>query len=356
MYVVKNFRSNKMIYIKPIVYYVALLFAMMIPGVILKKCKFIPDNFGKGLSKLVLYIAQPALVFSAYLVAFDMKILINSLWVLLLSVVVHVIFSVVALASFKRAPDNTRKMLRFATIFSNAAFMGIPLIREVLEPRFHGATMYASIYNIVFNLFLWSLGVYICNEDRDIDGDSIPDQTYLEDFRELHQKMNMWKALSKALLHPVTIAAGLGLIFFIVPFNTFTPAFITESIVIDFVKQALTMLANLVAPLSMTVIGIRLADMKFDGMLKDKHMYTFLAYRHVLLPLVTVGICKLLGLIVPVEEVVIAVTVILAAAPAASSATMFAEQCDCDAIYTSRLVTVSTLLSIITMPLIIMLV
>jgi len=86
-------------------------------------------------------------------------------------------------------------------------------------------------------------------------------------------------------------------------------------------------------------------------------MYLFLAYRHVILPLIAVAIVKLLSLVgINLDGAVIAVTVILASAPAASSATMFAEQFDCDAVYVSRLVTVSTLISIVSMPLILLLI
>lgn len=343
-------------YFFPIIYNVALMFAMMIPGFIMKKLRLCPEGFGKGLSKLVLYIAQPTLVFLAYIREFDWNILINSLWVLLFAIVIHVIFSAVAIFSFRKAPHGIAKMLRMTTIFSNAAFMGIPLIGAVVEPVCPGATMYASIYNIIFNLFLWSLGVYICNEDRDTDGDGTPDQSYIEDIKEVHAQLNFGKAIRKALLHPVTIAAALGLVFFIVPFKSFTPAFITESVAIEFIIEALTWIKNLVAPLSMLVIGIRLADMSFKGLFTDKHMYLFLLYRHVVLPLVTVGIARLLMLTsLPIQPEALTVCVILASAPAASSATMFAEQYDCDATYTSRLVTVSTILSIVTMPLVLLL-
>ncbi len=335
-------------YIGPIIYNVALLFIMMVPGVIMKKCGLSPEGFGKGVSKLVLYVAQPALIFLAYLKDFDGKILLNSVWVLALSMLLHAIFAVVALLSFKSAPDNMRRMLRFTTVFSNAAFMGIPLIGAALEPTCPGATMYASIYNITFNLFLWSLGVYFCTADRDEDGDVVTDGDILTDYREVRKKVTLTASLTKALLHPVTIAAALGLVFFITPLNTYVPTLVTES---------LTMLKNLVAPLSMLVIGLRLADMSFKGIFRDKFMYLFLALRHAILPLCAVLIIKLLSLFgVNIDQTVALVTVILAAAPAASSATMFAEQYDCDAQYVSRLVTVSTLLSIVTMPLILMLV
>ncbi|MBQ8303290.1 MAG: AEC family transporter [Clostridia bacterium] len=321
-----------------VIYNVALLFIMMIPGILLKKCHLSTDGIGKGISNLVLYIAQPALIFLAYLRPFDREILINSAYVLVLSVVVHVIFSVVAMNCYRKSPDGARRMLRFATIFSNAAFMGIPLISAVLEDSYPGATVYASIYNITFNLFLWSLGVYICTDKRDVNENGVEDD-------EEHIKQGA--SPLKALYHPVTIAAAIGLVFFILPIEIYVPGLLTESF---------TMLKNLVAPLSMVVIGLRLADMDFKGIFKDKDMYIFLLLRHILLPLASLGVIKLVGLLIDIPTVVEMVVVIMASAPAATSATMFAEKYDCDANYVSRLVTVSTLISIVTMPLILLLV
>ena len=321
-----------------VIYYVALLFIMMIPGLLMKKCKLSTDGIGKGISNLVLYIAQPALVFLAYLRPFDKRLLVNSAYVLVISIVIHLLFSLVAMNMFKKAPDAMRRMLRFATIFSNAAFMGIPLISAVLEESYPGATVYASIYNITFNLFLWSLGVYICTDKRDVNENGIEDDV---------EYIKHGASPLKALYHPVTIAALLGLVFFILPIEGYVPTIITES---------LTMLKNLVAPLSMAVIGLRLAEMSFKGIFKDKYMYIFLALRHFVLPLAVVGIVKLVGLVLPIADEVAMVLVIMASAPAATSATMFAEKYDCDADYVSRIVTISTLLSIGTMPLIISLV
>lgn len=321
-----------------IIYNVALLFIMMIPGIIMKKCKLSTDGIGKGISNLVLYIAQPALIFLAYLRPYDREILINSLYVLVLSVLVHIIFSVVAMNCFKRSPDGVRRMLRFATIFSNAAFMGIPLISAVLEPTYEGATLYASIYNITFNLFLWSLGVYICTDKRDENHNGIADdrEEIINHASPLH-----------ALYHPVTIAAFIGLIFFIFPIEGYVPSIITESF---------GMLRGLVAPMSMVVLGLRLAEMDFKGIFKDRDMYIFLLLRHIILPLLSLGLVKLLGLVIAIPEVVEMVIIIMASAPAATSATMFAEKYDCEADYVSKIVAVSTLASIITMPLILLLV
>lgn len=333
--------------INELIYNVAILFIMMLPGVIMKKCGLATESLGKGISNLVLYIAQPALIFLAYLLPYDNEVLVNSIYVFAFSVLAHVIFTTVALLLFKRAPDNMRRMLRFATIFSNAAFMGIPLISAILEDIYPGSTLYASIYNITFNLFLWSIGVYICTDDRDEDGDGVTDGDVKTDYHDVRKLKKSAASPAKALLHPVTIAAMLGLVFFILPIHTYVPEIITESF---------SMLKGLVAPLSMVVIGLRLPDINFRGVLKDKYMYLFLILRHVLLPVSMVLILKLFGLFVTLHPAVPMVVTILAAAPAASSATMFAEKFNCDACYVSRLVTISTLLSILTMPIILLLV
>lgn len=333
--------------VNAIIYNVGIFFIMMIPGIILKKCNMISDGFGKGLSNLVLYIAQPALIFLAYVRDFDGKILLNSLYVFVFSIISHVLFSVVAIQTFKKAPDCAGRMLKFATIFSNAAFLGIPLINAVLEEAYPGSTLYASIYNITFNLFLWSLGVKICTEGRDGNENGICDyqDAKLEISKDIGIKTKNGGSILKALIHPVTIAAGLGLIFFILPINSYVPKIVIDS---------LTMLKNLVAPLSMVVIGIRLADIDLRGIHKDKYMYIFLGLRHFVLPLIMVAIIKLIGLTgLDIHPAVSMVVIIMAATPAASSATMFAEKYSCDASYVSKLVTISTILSIGTMPLII---
>ncbi len=314
---------------------VGIFFLLMLPGIIMKKCRLSTDGFGKGVSSLVLYIAQPALIFLAYLRPYDKDIFINCLWVLLLSVLAHTIFVLAALLLFRRAEDSKRRMLRMATIFSNAAFLGIPLIDAILGAE---ATLYASIYNITFNLVLWSLGVFLCTAGKDMTGDGIPDDASIT--RRL-----MLRSLLKALLHPVTLAAALGLLFFFFPIEGSLP---------EILYDTLSMLKSLVAPLSMIVIGLRLADMKWKGTLRDGHMYLFLCLRHLILPLAVFGAMRALALLgMPLNEDVFLVILIMASAPAASSSTMFAERFDGNAPYASRLVTISTLLSILTMPLIV---
>jgi predicted permease len=152
-------------------------------------------------------------------------------------------------------------------------------------------------------------------------------------------------------LHPVTIAAALGLIgFFLLPAGLHNGQIQNKGY--DFIIECLSMLKNLVAPLSMTVIGLRLADISFKGFFKDKNLYVFLALRHILLPAAVFFIMYIITLLgLNIDKQVITVVLIMASAPAASSATMFAEKYDCDAAYVSKLVAASTILSLLTMPL-----
>lgn len=322
-----------------LIYTVGIFFVMMLPGVIMKKCKLATDGLGKGLSNLVLYIAQPALILRSYLKAFDSRILLNMLWVFIFSVITHLIFSVVSLLSFKKSPDFKKRMLRFATIFSNSAFMGMPLIESVLGSE---ALIYASIYNITFNAFLWTLGVYICTSKRDIDGDGVDDG---EDMRK-----NDGINFAKVILHPTMLAAFIGLICFFLSFNADVPKE-TLPVYSRFIVEVIDGLKSLVAPLSMVVLGLRLAEIDIKGFFKEKDLYICLALRHILLPAAVFAVMRVLAIGFNINFDVITTVLIMASAPVATSATMFAEKYDCDAAYVSKIVAISTVISIVTMPL-----
>ena len=326
--------------IPDLIFNVAVLFVMLVPGIVMQKCKLVPAGFGKGISNLVLYIAQPILIVSAYVNCKSSfgDIWQNILWVFILSIIAHVIFAAVALNMFGRTEDGRRRILRLVTIFANAAFMGIPLIEALLDAE---AAIYASIYNITFNLFLWTLGVFLCtrNSDEDMDGDG--DSDVFDDLHVAKKVATKEVSISKVILHPVTIASVIGVILLVTGANTAIGANLASeapSVVIEFIVNCLNMIKGLVAPLSMVVIGLRLAEVNFKGLFK-----------------VLVGIMRLLMLVgVPISEVCLLVVTILAATPAASSATMFAEKYDCDAGYASKLVAVSTILCILTMPVVVM--
>ena len=299
-----------------LIYRVGILFLMMLPGIIMMKCRLAGEGFGKALSNLVLYIAQPALIVGAYIRPYDDEVVMNSVWVLALALFSHAFFALVAFLVYRRAEDAKQRILKFATIFSNAAFMGIPLIVGVLGPE---AAIYASIYSIAFNAFSWSLGVYIFTGDK------------------------KQASFMKVLLHPITLSSIVGICVFLLPIDTYVPALLVE---------ALDMLGSLVPPISMMVIGLRLASLDMRGILRDVWLYIFLALRLLLLPTCVFLVMKLLMLCgLAINPTVMTVIFICGATPAATATSMFAERYDGDAVYAGKLVAISTVLSVATMPL-----
>ena len=301
-----------------------MLFLMMLPGVFIRKFKLAGADFGKGVSNLILFIASPALILDAYLRDFNGEIMKNAVWVFVFSVFAHALFTVFAFVFFKGARDDLRRVLRFAVVFANAGYMGMPLIESAMGAE---AVLYASIYSLTFNIFQWSLGVYIF---------------------ENNPKLDLLRMLKKVITHPCTIAAVLGLVFFSTSSHVYIP---------EILRDAVTMLKNLVAPLSMLVIGMRLAELDLASLketLTDRYAYLCLSLRHLLLPLAVVFPLKLIALILPISDTVIAAIAILSSTPAATATVMFPERYDGNARYGSKIVAISTLLSILTMPLVIL--
>ena len=129
---------------------------------------------------------------------------------------------------------------------------------------------------------------------------------------------------------------------------------LSESVQIFY--NVLTVLKNTVAPASMIVIGARLADINFRGMLKDKYMYPFILIRLFLFPALMWAVMKLLMLAgIFTDITAMSVVLILSSTPAAAITTMFAELYDGDAPYAGKLVALSTLCSLFSMPLVAML-
>ena len=211
------------------------------------------------------------------------------------------------------------------------------------------AAVYASVYIIGFNFFAWSIGCLIYTDDK----------SYISP--------------KKMFLNAATIPTFIGIILFVINAYSRLPAPITS-----FTFDALTMLKNTVAPMSMMVIGMRLANLKLKGAFKDKYMYLSFAMRLIALPcavFVLLWICKTIGFYQPTAFTTV---LICAATPSAALTGMFAEKFapkadpkkvaeDPDlavrtealaiesSVTASKLVSISTILSLITMPLIAML-
>ena len=240
---------------------VAVLILMMIPGFLLVKFHLVGDGFGKSIANVILYVAQPALIIAGFVsvdfnvtvsVDFNVTVVVRMAVTFVLAILAHLIFFVISLVFYKNAPEKRRNVLTFATLFTNAGYMGIPLLEALFEKDFPEIAIYGAMYIFAFNIFCWSIGAYLYTRDK------------------------KYISVKKMFLNPATLSTYIGLAIFIL--SAFTP--VRDAFVIPLfrnegiVRTLMVGLKGLVAPLSMMLIGFRFASVKFKGAFKDKYLYT----------------------------------------------------------------------------------
>ncbi|MBR6694215.1 MAG: AEC family transporter [Clostridia bacterium] len=293
---------------------VLLLMLMLIPGVIMSRLLGGDKTFASGLSKLVLYIATPAMMISPFIREFDRALLSGVIATFLIAVALMIVFFFAAFII--GGEEKVKRTLQFSIVFSNAGYMGIPLIERLLGPE---ATIYATVLNVSFNLLLWTLGCYIYTRDT------------------------KYMRPAKIIRNPVIIAMAIGLIIFFTPANRYVP---------DVAISAIDMLKGLVAPISMMVVGYHAASADYKRVLTRGGLWLATAFRLLLCPLITIALLKLLSILGIYESKTVATVIFIAAAtPAATATSMFAEMFSGDTKLSGVLVPISTILSLASMPL-----
>ena len=312
---------------------VAILVLLIIPGFLLAKFSLAGEGFGKGLSNLVLYIAQPALFIAGY-VAVDAtrEIVFRMVMIFLFACLIHLLFFAAGRLFFKNSPEGKKQVLIFSTVFTNAGYMGIPLLEALFSRTHPEIAVYGSVYILAFNIMAWSLGAYIYTGDK----------SYI--------------SVKKIVFNPATISCFIGIVFF--AFSA-VPT-VRDAVVVPLFRDShsivyslMNMLKALVAPLSMMVIGLRMAQLKLRPVIKDAKLYINFALNLLALPALIFGIMKLLSLCgIYHDALTTSVLLMSASAPAAANTCMFAEKFDGDAVYASIIVSITSVLCVVTMPLV----
>ncbi|MBP3333382.1 MAG: AEC family transporter [Clostridia bacterium] len=296
---------------------IGLMFAMMAIGYIMRKAKLGGEKLPGELSNMILYFAQPALIIYTYIMDFDKNILEGALWVFVISIVYHGIVFALSLCFFKKAPEAKKKVYRYGMIFSNASFLGIPLVQSVVGDT---AIIYICIFVIAFNIYAWSVGCYIYTGDK------------------------KYMSVKKMFINPATVPTYIGLVFFFTPLNTYVPGFVNELLI--YVKE-------LVVPVSMIIVGLRFADLDFKSAFKDKYLPLALVLRLFVGPLISFALIKTVMLCgVPLSNEVAVTIMICSSTPVAVYASMMAEKYNGDAVTAGKYVAVSTLFSLVTIPIV----
>ena len=292
---------------------VIILFLVILVGFYARKRNIISADMTGKLSDLLLQVTQPLLIISSFQFEFSEEMLRNAILVLLLSFAIHLFSMLVAGFLYLRYPERTRSVLKYLTVFSNCGFMGFPVLESVFGSI---GVFYGALYVIPFNILTLSYGVMIFTGKSDKD------------------------TLKKILIHPVMISVAIGMILFLLQIP-----------LPGAVSKAVSMVGSMTTPLSMLIVGALLAEVPFREMLRGAEVYYGSAVRLIALPLLIYVILSLLRL----PEDVLHVCVILTAMPAAANTAIFSGKYGGDAGLASRCIGISTILSIFTIPLILML-
>ena len=270
---------------------VIVLFLLIGVGTLAVKTGVLKLKHKQPLSNLLVNIVVPAMIVNSYQMEFSLEILRNLLAAFGLSILTIALGTVLTLALTARRKNSRTAIFRFASIFSNAAYMGFPLISALFGSE---GLLYASAYVTVFNVLLWTLGYSM------VSGSSDP------------------KAVVKSLAHtPAIYAVLVGLAIYLLQIPI--PALLA---------QPISLLGAMNTPLSMLITGMLIAA----GDLK-----------------LCLGAFALLGLFR--FGMAAQVVLLLECCPAAAITSVFAVQFGHDEQFAAGCVVLTTLLSILTLPL-----
>ena len=283
-------------------------------GFFLGKAKWVDKNMNRKLVELLLSIFMPASLLVAFPGVFSEEY--SDLFFMGLAggfvTMILVIIAAKIVYNKKFFPGELSYNAQFAFAFNNATFLGYPLISMAFGER--GIVPYCG-FIIAFNLALFSYGVWL-----------------------FERKVSV-KFVIKTVTNPNVIAVVLGMIMFLLRFD------LQENIPIAY--DSVKYVASATTPLSLICVGYMLSTAKIKNLLKQWRLFIVAAIQLILAPIITFVVTKVLF---HFPDEVVLICTLIQALPTATSLGLFAEKYGGNVAEASRLVVVSTLMSVITLP------
>jgi len=293
---------------------VAILFVLIGAGALCRRAKLVDEFSIRGIVNVLLLLVTPAIVIDCFQRPFDPAMLRQLGLAFLIAAVMHVALVLVACLT-ARGDEKSEPVLRVATAFSNAGFMGLPLQQAILGPK---GVFYGIVYVAMFNVFIWSWGLREMRKD----------ECGMENGGVERLKM---------FVNPGTLGLAIGV-----------PLFVFSVALPEIAARPVHMLANLNTPLAMLVIGYYLAGANLKSLARSRAAYTATFVRLVAAPLALIGVLHLLRH--HFDRTMMLAMVTAASAPVAAMVTMFAAKYHRDVDLSVGLVSGTTILSVLTMP------
>ena len=292
-----------------------IMFISMIVGFSLSRADVINKKGDKYLSNFLLYIIFPVVIINSFAIKRTEKNFygfLDSFFLAIVSILLSMIVSYIIYEKY--AYKKTGKAMRIDDVgvaFSSAGFMGIPIVSSMFGKD---AVFFASSFAAILTFLQWTYGVMLIADSKD----------YIK--------------AKKIFLNPVLISMVTGIIIYI-----------SDIHINSAISSFFNIFSYLNAPVVMIILGIYLDQIKVFSMFKEKSVYLSSILRLVLIPVLTALTIKFL----PGNTEIKLITMIAASAPVGSNVAIFARLYGGDYTKAVKIVCMSTILSVITMPVII---
>lgn len=283
-----------------------MLVYMMI-GYFLYKKKLVSAGGSADIGRILLYIVMPAAILKSYLADFSRERL-EGLFVSFLAALLSLLLSI---AAARIAFSNEQGIERFGAAFSNAGFIGIPLVQMTLGEE---AVFYVSSYVALLNILQWTYGLVTITGDRSLI------------------------SVKRLRTNPIILSFLAGIALFLLPVSLPETA-----------ENMVGTIAGMNGPLAMIVLGVYLGQVPLRSLFSGHVVYRCALMRLIVIPVLTMALL----FVFPEKYHMLKLTILIAAsAPVGSNVSIFAQLYGQDYMQSVKEVTLSTLLCIITLPLI----
>ena len=285
-----------------------MMFLLVAIGFFIRKKGIVNTEGRMNMIDLCLYITLPFNVLHSFLRKWDWNLFIACGVILLLSIGFNAISVFFSTILYKKQEINRQKSLKYGTIISNSGFLGNPMVEGIYGSE---GLLYAALFMLPARIVMWTIGIAVFLKGR---------------------KEKLWK---NVLTHPCIVAIYVGVIVMVcgIQFPTF-------------VEKTIVGISGCNTPLSMMLIGMMLAEVKPKGLI-DKTMVFYTAIRLLVIPAVVFAITAFL----PLDGMLRGITVIMAGMPAPITTALLSAKYGGDEKYATGMVFLSTILSLITLPL-----
>lgn len=286
------------------------LFAMMLIGAWLKKRGMIDEAGKRCLTDLCLNLIIPCNIFKSFLIDFSLDLLQTCSLLLLLAILMELICLLCNQWLFNGYQPQRKKVLQYCTIVPMSGFLGNPIAEGIYGDM---GILYASIFLVPMRVVMWSVGTSYFVAD---------------------EKVDRKKVIKNILTHPCLLSIYLGLL-----------VMMTQLPVPAVIAQTAQYIGACNSAVSMLIVGTILADVKLSSII-NRDTLLFSLFRLGALPAAALGIGYLLGL----DSLSLGVGVLMTGMPAGATAAIFAARYHSDAVFATQCVVMTTLVSMVTLP------